>query len=490
MGRRHLHHRKGPLIPPPKQTRTRIMQDALTMLAAAEELQRAGQLPAALRGYRLIMEGLGKHNPIAHKAMFLTALCAWQMRIYHEAVLLMEEVRRVEWQNPDVHYNLGMFYHSVGRVEDAADSYRVALAIKPTYAAAENNLGNALRELGDTALAEECFQRLIERNPTDAEARYNLSHVMLLRGHLERGFALYDARWECASWVAEYGRADITSPRVTSETTARAHVLVYQEQGLGDCLQFLRYLPPMLERFAHVTFEAPRELGPWLTRALAGRDRLTVIMRGDPIPPHDANISLLSVPPLVGIADETAIPPVLPIAVRKPSGLYTAPGDTRDIIGFAWAGNPRHHSDRHRSAPLTQLRELFMRPNTRFVSLQIGARGVDLLCELPSLELGAGSEIIECSHAMTDLEATAAIIQQCTALVTVDTSIAHLGGTLGVRTLILTSWLSEWRWQLDRTDSPWYPTVELIRQPSLGDWPAAARLARARLDAPPPERTT
>lgn len=488
MSKRSRHVR--PMIPPPR-TASAVpalqLRQFFEIALAAEELQRAGQLPAALRGYRVVMEAVGKRHALGVRCMFLTALCAWQMRIYHEAVLLMEEVRRCDWNNADVHYNLGLFYHGTGRPADAADCYRVALALKPGYAAAENNLGNALRELGDVETAQLCYDRLIERNPTDPEARYNLAHVMLLRGHLEKGFRLYDARWQCAAWIAEYGRRDIATPALTATTPVRegAHVFVYQEQGIGDCLQFLRYVPKLLALPIRVTLEVPLELGAWAKRALAGIDRLTVTQRGDPVPAHDFNVSLLSVPTLFPIHDEADIPPVWPLAVSKPSGLYTRPGDDREVIGFAWAGNPRHHNDRHRSAPLRDLARLFTRPNTRFVSLQVGRRGVDLFAELPTLAIGPGSEIVECSHAMTDLEATAAIIRQCAAVVTVDTSIAHVAGTLGVRTLILTSWLSEWRWQLERTDSPWYPSVELVRQPTLGDWPATIDRALALLgDAP------
>lgn len=476
MSRRQFHRR--PLIPPPKPVR-RPLEDALALLLAAEDLQRAGQLPAALRGYRVIMEGLGKGNAIAHRAMFLTALCAWQMRIYGEAILLMEEVRRLQPTNPDAHYNLGLFYHAVGRPVDAADSYRFCLALKPEYAAAENNLGNALRELGDVETASLCFDRLIARDPQDPEARYNLAHVVLLRGQLARGFDLYESRWQCAGWNAEYGRPDIGSPRLEPGAPAGTHVLVHQEQGLGDTLMFLRYLPRLAALGYRLTFEAPRELGRWL-KSLES-DQLTVIQRGDAIPAHDAHLPLLSVPPFLGAVEEATLPPPAVIPVRRPSPLAAAPDDPRPLVGFAWAGNPRHHNDRHRSMALADLAPLFTLPGVRFVSLQVGARGVDLLHEIPTLPLGAGSEIVDVSAQLTDFEDTAALVQRCAAVVTVDTSITHLAATLGVRTLLLSSWLSEWRWQLERSDSPWYPTLEILRQPSLGDWAAVVHEAHRRL---------
>lgn len=481
---RARHPRQGNLIP--WSPKAQPVSPAVLLLLRAEEMHRAGNLAGALQLYFALMTKLGKGNPVAHRAMFLTGLVCFQSRIYDEAVLLMEEYVRCEWENPDGHYNLGLFYGATGRPADAAECYRTCLALKPSGAAAENNLGNVLKEMGDVEGAELCYRRLLEREPTDPEARYNLSHVVLLRGDLAKGFHLYESRWSSAGWNAEYGRRDVKSRRLPIDARPQI-VFVHQEQGIGDTLQFLRYLPLLVERGHQVHFEAPRELWPWIRRL--ERPGLTFSQRGDPIPAHDSHIALLSIPNYLHLRKvdelpdvealqrwgEEDLPPVLSIPVRVPCPLALDPDDERPVVGFAWAGNVRHHNDRYRSAALEQLVEMFKRPNTRFVSLQVGARGVELLAALPSIELGEGSEIVECSALLTDFEQTAALIQRCDAVVTVDTSIAHLAGSLGVRTLILTSWLSEWRWQLDRTDSPWYPSVELVRQPSLGDWPATAR---------------
>jgi tetratricopeptide (TPR) repeat protein len=495
MSRRHGHLT---LIPPPKVKRPAM--DAGVYLAAAELLHREGQLQAALKGYRVIMErfapsrscsacrpDLGRLCPqhvLGVRAAFLTSLCAFQMRLYGEAILLMDEVRFWCKNLVDVHYNLGIFLHAVGDVAAAADCYRMALALKPDHAAAENNLGNALRELGDVETATLCFDRLLSRDPQDPEARYNLSYITLLHGLFERGFALYESRWDCAGWKSEYGRKDVTSPRLERADAPPCRVFVFQEQGIGDTLQFMRYLPLLLDHGHSVIFEAPIELADWLQ--VFNQPGFTVIKRGEPIPEHDAHVPLLTLAPLLGTKTEADIPPILRPDVRIPASTPMVRDlhdrDHRALVGICWAGNAKHHNDRHRSTTVDQLAPLFARPNTRFVSLQIGSRGVDLLAAAPSLALGEGSELLDCSAAMTSFEATAALIQRCDAVVTVDTSIAHLAGTLGVRTLILTSWLSEWRWMLERTDSPWYPSVELVRQPRLGDWPAAAQLARDLLE--------
>lgn len=470
---------RGPLIPPNHRQLLAKQQREFNLHALvshAEHLHRTGSLSDAVLAYYALIKQLGPNwleHPVGRRAGFLAGLAAYQLRIYGDAIEFLEAVRAHEPNNPDVHYNLGLLYHAARRPDRAADSYRYALALKPEYAAALNNLGNALRELGDAEGAQACYDQLIASDPADPHARYNLAHVLLLRGDLARGFRLYEDRWRVDAWNAEYGRKDITTPRLRSLQVEDAiHLFVHQEQGLGDTLQFIRYLPKLLDLGFIVTFEAPRELGRWF-RCLE-QPELSIITRGEQIPAHHAHVPLLSLPAMFGIQSEADIPPILAPSVTAASPLWTAPGDTRPVVGVCFAGNAMHHNDHHRSAPIRDLAALFARPNTRFVSLQVGERAVELLTALPELRLGEGSTLEDVSAHLSDFEVTAALLKRCDAVVTVDTSIAHLAGTLGVRTLVLTSWLSEWRWQLERHDSPWYPTVRLVRQPSLGDWPAAA----------------
>lgn len=504
---------RGPLIPPNHRqllARQRREFDLATLVTQAEHLHRTGSLPDAVVLYYALIKQLGPNfleHPVGRRAGFLAGLAAYQLRIYGDAIEFLEAVRAHEPNNPDVHYNLGLLYHAAKDPARAAASYRYALALKPTYAAALNTLGNALRELGDADEAEHCYQQLIASDPEDPHARYNLAHVLLLRGDLARGFRLYEDRWRVDAWNAEYGRKDILTPRLgtpqqptllvrkdkdiptqaalvvgpgVDDVRWGVRLFVHQEQGLGDTLQFVRYLPKLLDLGFDVTFEAPRELGRWF-RALE-RPGLRIITRGEPIPEHDLHVPLLSLPAWFGIATEADIPPILELPVTAASPLWTDPADTRPVVGVCFAGNAMHHNDHHRSCPVRDLAAVFARPNTRFVCLQVGERAIELLTALPQLALGEGSEIVDVSAHLSDFEVTAALLKRCDAVVTVDTSIAHLGGTLGVRTLVLTSWLSEWRWQLERTDSPWYPSVHLVRQPSLGDWPGAAAEARALLE--------
>lgn len=461
-----------PMIPPDNR---RIIQQQkainywLAFLSAAEGHHHAGATIVAARGYLHILQNCGPHNEIGRRAGMLLALCQYQLRQYDEAVLVMEGVRELRFEDPNVHYNLGLIYQAAQRPRDAIDAYRAALALAPDMVMARNNLGNALRELGDQAAAQACYDRILGQDPADAHARYNLSHVVLLHGDLRRGFELYESRWNIPAWNAEYGRPDITTPRLTRED-APCHVLVRSEQGIGDHIQMLRFVP-LLQALGHrVTVEIKRELAPWLCALDLGFP----IVPEHEVPEHDRHVPMQSLPSFLGVSVESDIPAPVELSVRVASPLWTAAGDTREIIGVCWAGNPLHHADHHRSAQVEQLAPLFARPNTRFVVMQVGGRGIELQAMLPQLELGENSEIIDPTAHLKSFEHTAALMRQCSAVVTVDTSVAHLAGTLGVRCFVLTSWLSEWRWQLQRTDSPWYPSVRLVRQPTIGDWQSAA----------------
>lgn len=472
--------RRRPLIPP-RSPRGMILPhqrpDGVALLLTGEQLQRGGQLIPALRAYRLVAETHPKGHAITRRAMFLAALCAYQMRLYGDAIRLMEAVRGDEWANPDVHYNLALMYDATDRPEDAAECYRVALALKPDYPAAETNLGNILRHLGEDAAAELCYARVLDRAPDDPEARYNLAHVLLARGDLARGFAAFEERWRCAGYVSEYGRPDLHAPRWT--ITAAAHtVLVHAEQGFGDTVQFLRYVPLLLARGLEVVFEVQPLLLP-LVRQLA-TPRLTICARGAPLPPHDAQIPLLSLTAAFATTPET-IPPVVPLVADGPPPIALPPTDGLRV-GIVWAGNPNHHNDRTRSSSLAHLAPLLAAPDTQWVSLQVGPGARWLPIELGAL-MGAGVDLLDVSHAIGDFRDTANLLATLDLVIAVDTSVAHLAATMGLPTWLLLPHIPEWRWPAHGETCPWYPTLRIFRQPARRDWSTLAATVAHALEA-------
>lgn len=473
--------RNRPLIPPPKILPFSRKGKVVSLLLAAEALHRRGEIFKAMRAYRVVAELVPRRDPIMLRAMFLAALGAYQMRQYGDAVQLMEAVRSAEWENPDVHYNLGLIYDASGSPEFAADSYRTALAIKADNPATETNLGNVLRQLGDEAGAELCYQRVLERAPADPEARYNLAHVLLVRGDLARGFQEFEQRWGCEGYVAEYGRPDLTAPRWIADSPART-VLVHAEQGFGDTLQFLRYLPILLERGLDIIFEVQPQLRRLLDQLQ--QPRLTVISRGEAIPPHEAQIPLLSLTAALG-TDEKNIPPLFPLQAIAEAPIELPSAGFR--VGVCWSGNPNHHNDRNRSAQLRAIAPMFQLPRIHWISLQVGAGAADFAVALPRLHHRKnGRTVNHCSDVsayLRDFSDTAALMTALDLIITVDTSIAHLAATLGKPVWLMLPHLPEWRWQQQRQDSPWYPTIRIFRQERRADWPGVAAQVRDALEA-------
>lgn len=413
-------------------------------------------------------------------------------------------------QQPDlaeIHQNLGNTLREQGRLDEAVDRYHEALRLRPNYAKAHVNLGVALVSLGqigssiehlqrgveidpefaeahnslgaavsverrfDEALA--CYQRAIDLKPDYADAHWNRSLVWLLRGDFARGWPAYEWRWRCPRTVQ---LPKFEQPRWDGSPLAGRTLLLHAEQGLGDTLHFIRYATLARARGGRVVVVCQPQLLPIL-RSCSGIDEL--IAQGEPLPPFDVYAELLSLPGLIGTSSATI-----------PSGVpYLSAGDElvthwrRELaavrgfrVGIAWQGSARHPWDRHRSAALEHFAPLARVPGVRLVSLQKGAaseqaRGAAIAVRNISGEpfevISPGTQVDETSGPFMD---TAAIIRNLDLVVAVDTAVAHLAGALAAPVWLALNYSPDWRWLLDREDSPWYPTMRLFRQTALGDW--------------------
>jgi hypothetical protein len=479
MSRRHRTTR--PMIPAgPAKLSQADQQHALgiALLRDGELLHRQRDVIRAAHLYRKALDYVRPKSRAFYRAMFMSGLAAYQLRFYAEAAFLLDQVALdpIEWKNPDLHYNRGMVASSMGQTEDAITHYQRCLALNPTYGAAEMHLGNLFRDQGDGETAELCYQRVLARNDDDPHAQYNLAFVLLQRGDLAQGFKLYDARWRCDGHVAEYGRPDLTAPRWRVAEGGQHRVLVFADQGLGDAIQFVRYLPWLLEHTAGVILEVHGALADCFA-PYANDPRVTLIPRGAPPPPHDRVISLLS----LATEHETTldrIPPVLTPAVPRGPALLS-PDLPGLRVGLVWAGSAAHHNDRLRSAALRDLLPtLATVPGVTWVSVQLEARGAELVHALPEVLpalVASGSQVVDASGKLRTFGDTARLFRdELDALVTVDTSVAHLAGTLGLPTWLMLPEPGEWRWLEGRSDTPWYPSVRLVRQQSRGDWQSVA----------------
>jgi Tetratricopeptide repeat/Glycosyltransferase family 9 (heptosyltransferase) len=361
--------------------------------------------------------------------------------------------------SPESFYNLGNSLADNRQLDEAVTAYRQAIALRPDYLQAVANLGNALTRLGRYHEAIEIYERAIAINPDHPFAHFNMATVLLTLGNFERGWAEHEWRIKAAGSPTDW---HTKFPRWTGDDLNGRRILLHSEQGRGDTIQFVRYIPLIAQRGGRVVLGCPPELGR-LLRNVSGVKQL---IHGAPLPQFDVHCPLPSLP-LVFQTTLLTIPSTVPYLTVDPtlSQRWRArlADDRRLKVGLAWAGSPTHGNDRNRSIMLMTLSPLLNIPGIRFFSLQVGAAGE------PARRLPA-SVITDFTNELTDFADTAALVEHLDLIISVDTAVAHLAGALGKAVWVLLPFVPDWRWMLDRDDSPWYPTMRLFRQARLGDW--------------------
>jgi tetratricopeptide (TPR) repeat protein len=361
----------------------------------------------------------------------------------------------------------------LARTEDALACVERVLARSPDHVPALNNRGLALFELARFPEALSEFARAIMLDPAYAPARVNDAHCRLLLGDFVDGWRALEHRWRTSQY--RVARREFAKPQWRGDQPiAGRTVLLHAEQGLGDTVQFCRYAEMVAERGASVVLEAPPVLHPVLA-SLAGATRL--VQRGVALPAFDLHCPLLSLP-LAFDTRLTDVPARVPYLRAPPEAVRLwrdrLRGLPRPYVGLAWAGNPAHGNDRRRSLALERIANLLSAP-AQFVSLQRDLRDGDAE-RLPRLP-----QLAHFGEALTDFGETAALIESLDLVISVDTAVAHLAGAMGKPVWILLPVVPDWRWLLDREDSPWYPTARLFRQTAAGDWDGVLRRVEGAL---------
>jgi tetratricopeptide (TPR) repeat protein len=429
-----------------------------------------GQAAEALAYYQQALR-LNPHHAGAHNNLGI--LFADQSHLV-EAVTCYRQALRLNPRQAGTHNNLGVALREQGHLEDAIACFGEALRLNPGDAEAHNNLGIALMRSGHLDEAHEQYEQALRLNPAHELALCNRSLLRLLHGDFEGGWQDYERRWALSDMVPR----SFDRPRWDGSSLDGKTILVYAEQGLGDTIQFLRYLPLVRQRGGMVLFECQ----PALLRLLAGisgADQL--IAAGTLLPPFDVQAALLSLPGIFATTLAT-IPADIPYLRAEPSLVDYWRKELEPLggfkIGIAWQGNPKNPEDRYRSCPLTCFEVLAAADGVRLVSLQKGpgTGQLPLLANrFPILDLG---DRLDREAAFID---TAAVLMSLDLVVTVDSALAHLAGALGVPVWTLLPLVPDWRWLLERSGSPWYPTIRLFRQNRLGAWGEVFERAAAAL---------
>ncbi|MCA3238661.1 MAG: tetratricopeptide repeat protein [Curvibacter sp.] len=337
---------------------------------------------------------------------------------------------------------------------------RRALAVEPGNAEALLNLGLIEKDQGRPQAAIGYFEQALACQPDYPEARWNLALTQLLCGQFAPGWQGYESRWQLAQ-AATYRHPDLPAVRDLDQVRGRT-VLVWAEQGLGDTLQFARYVPLLMERGARVVFEVQAPLLP----VLAERPGLQVVARSSAVG-ADLQLPLLSLPGLLGTTAETIPPPHAPMLLPERAQAWAARLGSREgqlHIGVASSGFAGHDHDHLRSMPLELLAPLL--PHGRLFLVQRELRERDR----PWLQ--AHPEVTFLGEELQDFGDTAAVLAHMDVVISVDTSLVHLAGSMGKPLKVLLARDPDWRWLLDRTDSPWYPSARLYRQGASGGWAA------------------
>ena len=393
----------------------------------------------------------------------LGALCVRSGRPLKGAEHLREAVRLAP-NSADARNNLGTALRESGDLDGAIAEYRKAMELSPQHVDAMTNLGAATNELGRPREAVPLFRETIELRSDFALAHWNLALSLLSLGEFEPGWREFEWRKQI---VAEWAfTRRLPQPQWNGSSVAGATVLVICEQGLGDTFQFVRYLPLLKERRARVVLECQPALAP-LMQQVAWIDR--VVPRGEPLPPFDIHVHLLSLPGIFGTRIDTipARVPYLNADVSRADRWSAALSGGGKKIGIAWQGDPRAPAQRARSIPLSAFAPLANVPEVQLFSLQKGHGVEQIPARKDRLRLAEFDPPLDQDAAFLD---AAAVMKRLDLVITSDTSIAHLAGGLGVPVWVALPKVADWRWMQERPDSPWYPTMRLFRQTVPGAW--------------------
>ncbi len=426
-----------------------------------------------------------------------------------EALACFRAAQDIEPANAVLYLYAGAALHNLGSFEEAVLSYRHALDLDPNMGETHNNLGNSLMALGRFDEAAESFMRAagllgsspvplaaratalqalgkiseaeadcrkaITRDPDFAAAHWNLALNLLLQGRYLEGWRTYEWRWQKPDFTSPLRHTGI--PLWDGSPLRGRTILLHAEQGFGDAIQFIRYAPLVAQQGGKVVVECHPQLVSLFQKISAIQ---AVVSFGMALPPFAVQVPFLSLPRIFGTTLQS-VPsqcPYLSIPTEysvKWAKLVPARRETLRV-GLVWAG--KNYPDPLRSCPPAELAPLVAVHTATFFSLQLGSGTTPTDC-IPGIPL------LDLTHHIHDFADTAALIGELDLVISIDTAVAHLAGALGKTVWLLLPFAPDWRWLLERSDSPWYPSMQIFRQKQPGDWGEVLLRVQEALDIQP-----
>jgi Tfp pilus assembly protein PilF len=437
-------------------------EDALACNHRGRELLRSGQFDQALASF---------DRAIALQPDFAQALnnrgnVLFEMERFEEALASFDRAIALKADFAQAFYNRGLVLRQQQRLEEAVASFDRAIALNPGFARAFNSRANTLRRMNRFEEALASFNAAIALKPDFAGALKNRGMLLLLLGRYTQGWADYEWRWQEIETGKRPRRA---TTAWQGENLQGRRLLVFREQGLGDSLQFVRYLPLLAQRGADVTCLMPPKLLR-LLHPLEQGIRFTASVDQDEA--FDFHCAMMSLPHRFG-TELTSVPADIPYLFAEEalvSHWKNRLGSHGFKVGINWQGDLGKNTIPGRSIALDSFLPLAEIPGVRLISLQkMSGSPPGMPADLKLETLG---DFDDGPDAFVD---TAAVMANLDLIITCDTSVAHLAGALGRPTWVALKSNADWRWLLERSDSPWYPTLRLFRQPRAGDWDAVVR---------------
>ena len=377
---------------------------------------------------------------------------------FDEAEACYRKAISLNSENPAAWNNLGNIYEEKEDFSKALEFYAKAISLSPSFADAYNNTGASYQKLNEIEKAISAYRKAVSLAPSFVQAHWNLANALLLNGDFSEGWLEFE--WRLKKPEFKY----LTSGKpLPSGNFSNATVLIISEQGIGDAIHFIRFMPLIKKLFGKTIFRCPAPL-----LKLAGNFPGIDLLLSSETPLHEINcdfqLPLLSIPFFLKLSSENFCPLPFPYlqapdeAVKKWDGLINK---NTFNAGLVWAGSPTHKNDRNRSIRLDELSLLFNIPGITYYSLQIGPA---------SSQLSSYPQIKDHTGEIKDFADSAGLLSHLDMLISVDTATAHLAGATGVKTCLLLPYAPDWRWPINESQSAWYPSMKLFRQQRPKNW--------------------